>query len=113
MAQMPPTVQSSLPPRKVQRARARFHTVICLRWDTSYGLPDPQTKYSNGNYGVTNYFNTARFGGLYPEGTKLYNNLDQILQTGFTQVHNVSVETGTEKLTMRAACFIHRSDWHY
>lgn len=74
-----------------------------FRWDTSYGLPDPQTKYSNGNYGVTNYFNTARFGGLYPEGTKLYNNLDQILQTGFTQVHNVSVETGTEKLTMRAS----------
>uniref|UniRef100_UPI0025BAC2CE SusC/RagA family TonB-linked outer membrane protein n=1 Tax=Bacteroides sp. UBA939 TaxID=1946092 RepID=UPI0025BAC2CE len=74
-----------------------------FRWDTSYGLPEQQTKYANGAYGSTNYYNINHFGGLYPEGTKLYNNLEQILQTGFTQTHNVSVETGTEKLTMRAA----------
>ncbi|MDR0657837.1 MAG: SusC/RagA family TonB-linked outer membrane protein [Mediterranea sp.] len=74
-----------------------------FRWDTSYGLPELQTKYANGAAGATNWYNIARFGGLYPEGTKLYDNLSAILQTGSTSVHNVSVETGTEKLTMRAA----------
>ncbi|MDR1742756.1 MAG: SusC/RagA family TonB-linked outer membrane protein [Dysgonamonadaceae bacterium] len=74
-----------------------------FRWDTSYGLPEQQTKYANGAYGSTNYYNINHFGGLYPEGTQLYNNLEAILQTGFTSVHNVSVETGTDKLTMRAA----------
>ncbi|MCD8031984.1 MAG: SusC/RagA family TonB-linked outer membrane protein [Bacteroides sp.] len=74
-----------------------------FRWDTSYGIPKQQTKYANGAYGTTNYYNLAHFGGLYPEDTTLYDNLSAILQTGFTSVHNVSVEAGTEKLTMRAA----------
>lgn len=74
-----------------------------LRWDTSYGIPEAQTKYSNGGYGATNYYNTSRFGGLYPEGTQFYDNVGAILQTGFTQRHNISVEGGTEKTSIRAA----------
>lgn len=73
-----------------------------FRWDNAYGYPEPQTKYANGAYGATNYYNLSRFGGLYPDGTKFYDNVGAILQTGFTSRHNVSVETGTEKLTLRA-----------
>jgi TonB-linked SusC/RagA family outer membrane protein len=74
-----------------------------FRWDQSYGIPDIQTKYANGAYGATNYYYGARYGGLYPEGTTIYNNLNAILQTGFTQRHNVSIEAGTEKFSLRAA----------
>lgn len=74
-----------------------------FRWDKSYGYPDMQTKYSQGAYGTTNYYYTNRYGGLYPEGAKLYNNIDAVLQTGFTSKHNIAVEAGSDKATLRAA----------
>lgn len=81
-----------------------------FRWDNAYGYPEPQTKYANGAYGATNYYNLSRFGGLYPDNTTFYDNVAAILQTGFMSRHNVSVETGTEKLTLRAgASFINQT----
>jgi len=73
-----------------------------FRWDDAYGYPELQQKYANGNYGTTNYYYISRFGGLFPEGMKLYDNVSQILQTGFTQRHNFSAEGGTDKVTLRA-----------
>lgn len=73
-----------------------------FRWDESYGIPDMQTKYANGAYGTTNYYYTARFGGLYPQGMKLYDNISQVLQTGHANTHNVSVDGGSERATIRA-----------
>jgi TonB-linked SusC/RagA family outer membrane protein len=77
-----------------------------FRWDKAYGLPEIQTKYANGAYGTTNYYYTSRYGGRYPEGMKLYDNMGALLQTGFSQQHNVSVEGGTDKITVRGAASI-------
>lgn len=74
-----------------------------FRWDKSYGYPEMQDKYAQGAYGTTNYYYTNRYGGLYPEGTALYDNIDAVLQTGFTSKHNIAVEAGSEKSTLRAA----------
>lgn len=74
-----------------------------FRWDKSYGYPDMQTKYAQGAYGTTNYYYTNRYGGLYPENTKLYDNINAVLQTGFTSKHNIAVEAGNDKATLRAA----------
>src|SRR5690606_15986403 len=74
-----------------------------FKWDKAYGYPELQTKYANGNYGTTNYYYTSRFGGLYPEGVRLYDNIASVLQTGTQQRHNVSVDAGSEKATIRAA----------
>lgn len=74
-----------------------------LGWSKSYGYPEMQTKYANGAYGTTNYYNTSRYGGLYPAGVKTYDNIGQILQTGFSGTHNLSVEGGSEKATIRAS----------
>lgn len=71
-------------------------------WSTAYGYPDMQTKYAQGAYGTTNYYYTSRYGGLYPAGTQFYDNINSVLQTGFSQKHNISVEAGTEKNTIRA-----------
>src|SRR6185312_12836634 len=54
-------------------------------------------------YGTTNYYYTARYGGLYPDGVKLYDNIAQILQTGFSGTHNLSVEGGSDRATIRAS----------
>ncbi len=69
----------------------------------AYGYPEIQDKYANGAYGTTNYFYTSRYGAEYAPGTQLYNNIDAILQTGFSQRHNVSIDGGNDKVTLRAS----------
>ena len=73
-----------------------------FRWDNAYGIPERQTKYLNGAYGVTNFYNLNNFGGLTPADTPIYDNVSALLQTGFTQKHSISVDGGTDKLTLRA-----------
>jgi len=74
-----------------------------FRWEKSYDFPENQTKYAQGAYGTTNYYNTNRYGGLYPEGTPLYDNLGTMFQTGFSSKHNISMEAGNDKSSIRAA----------
>lgn len=73
-----------------------------FKFDQAYGYPELQTKYSNGYYNTTNYWYQTKYGGQYPAGMKFYDNFAAVLQTGFTDRHNVSVEGGTEKSTIRA-----------
>ena len=74
-----------------------------FRWDKSYGFPGIQTKYANGAYGTTNMYYTSRYGAEYPDGIALYDNISPLLQTGFSQTHNISAEGGTDKFTLRGA----------
>src|SRR5690606_23985584 len=89
--------------KKGRAGAGRVQYSNSFKFDKAYGYPELQSKYANGNYGTTNYYYTAKFGGLYPEGMKLYDNFASVLQTGFTQRHNVSVDAGTEKSTIRAS----------
>lgn len=89
--------------KKGSAGRGKVSYSNSFRWDKSYGFPEIQTKYANGGYGATNYYNTQRYGGPYPANMKLYNNMEALLQTGFSQTHNVSVEGGTDKITVRGA----------
>ena len=76
-----------------------------LTWSKSYGYPEMQKVYANGQYGVTNYYMQSYFGGKYPSdgSVKLYDNVKAILQTGFSHQHNIAVEGGTDKITVRGA----------
>ena len=89
--------------KKGNSGKGRVSYSNSFRWDKAYGYPEMQTKYAQGAYGTTNYYYTSRYGGLYPEGTTLYDNIDAVMQTGFTSRHNVSVEAGSDKTTIRAA----------
>lgn len=89
--------------KKGRAGKGRVSYSNSFRWDKSYGIPEIQTKYANGAYGTTNYYYTSKFGGLYPQGMKLYNNIDAVLQTGFMSKHNLSVEGGSENATIRAS----------
>ncbi len=92
--------------KKGRAGKGRVTYSNSFRWDNSYGFPEMQTKYANGAYGTTNYFYTSRFGGLYPDGTQLYDNLRAVMQTGFVNRHNISVDGGSERATIRAAAAI-------
>ncbi|SDE18588.1 SusC/RagA family TonB-linked outer membrane protein [Niabella drilacis] len=89
--------------KKGRAGKGRVTYDNAFRWDHAYGYPDMQTKYAEGAYGTTNYYYTSRYGGLYPSGTQLYDNVAAILQTGFSQRHSVSVEAGSEKATLRGS----------
>jgi len=89
--------------KKGSAGTARVSYSNAFKWDKAYGYPDMQTKYANGAYGTTNYYYTSRYGGLYPEGMQLYDNIDAVLRTGFSSKHNVSIEGGSEKASIRAS----------
>ncbi|RIJ46351.1 SusC/RagA family TonB-linked outer membrane protein [Maribellus luteus] len=89
--------------KKGTAGTARVSYSNAFKWDKAYGYPDMQTKYANGAYGTTNYYYTSRYGGLYPEGMQLYDNIDAVLRTGFSAKHNVSIEGGSEKASVRAS----------
>ena len=89
--------------KKGTSGRGKVSYSNSFRWDTAYGYPELQTQFANGAYGVTNYYYTSRFGGAYPSDVQLYDNISAVLQTGFSQTHNVSVEGGTDKITVRGA----------
>lgn len=89
--------------KKGQGGKGKVSYSNSFRIDKPYGYPDMQTVYSNGSYGTTNYYYQSYFGAKYPEGVKLYDNIKAVMQDGFSQTHNVSVEGGTEKITVRGA----------
>lgn len=87
--------------KKGSAGRGRVQYSNSFGWSKAYGYPDLQTKYANGAYGATNWYYTKRYGSPYEEGTKLYDNISAILQSGFSQKHSVSVEGGSDKVTVR------------
>jgi len=96
--------------KKGTSGRGKVSYSNSLRWEKSYGYPKIQKKYANGAYGATNYYNLSKFGGLYLLDTQFYDNIATVLQTGFSNRHNISIEGGTKKLTLRAtASFLDQS----
>ena len=89
--------------KKGSTGKARVTYNNLFGWDMAYGIPEEQKKYSNGAYGTTNYYYTSRYGGLYPDGMKLYDNVEAVLQTGVMARHNISVEGGSDKASIRAS----------
>ncbi len=89
--------------KKGQAGRGKVSYSNSFRWDQAYGYPELQDKYTHGYYGSNNYYYTYRFGGEYVPGMTLYDNISAILQPGFTQRHNISVEGGSDRVTLRAS----------
>jgi TonB-linked SusC/RagA family outer membrane protein len=89
--------------KKGQPGKGKVSYSNSLRWDMAYGYPELQEEYTHGYYGTNNYYYQNRYGGRYVPGMELYDNVSAILQTGFVQRHNVSVEGGSDRVTLRAS----------
>ena len=90
-------------PKKGKAGKGSITYSNTFRWDMAYGIPELQTKYSMGRFGATDYYYTNRFGGLQHPDVPMYDNMGAVLQTGFTQRHNISVEGGTERASVRGS----------
>ena len=89
--------------KKGRSGRARVTYSNQFTWSKAYGWPEVQDKYTNGAYGAANFYFTRRYGSLYDGSLPYYDNAAAVLQTGFMHRHNLSLETGNEKMSLRAS----------
>lgn len=89
--------------KKGRQGRARVTYSNQLSWSKAYGWPTIQDVYSNGSYGSTNYYYTKHYGAKYDSSLPYYDNASSVIQTGFMHKHNLSLEAGNEKMSLRAS----------
>ena len=89
--------------RKGSKGRAKITYNNSFSWSQAYGWPEKQDKYLLGNYGAMNWYYTAQYGSLNNGRWKTYDNIAAVLQTGFSQRHNLSLEAGDDKKSFRAS----------
>jgi TonB-linked SusC/RagA family outer membrane protein len=66
-----------------------------------YRFPEAQTTYGRGTLGYPNANATTYFGPKYPSDAPIYDNVRSFFQKGFTQVHNIGFEGGSDVATYR------------
>ena len=89
--------------KKGRSGRARITYSNQFSWSKAYGWPKIQDTYTNGAYGATNYYYTNHYGGLYDGSIPYYDNAKAVLQTGTLMKHNIALETGNDKMSLRAS----------
>ncbi|MGX5819069.1 SusC/RagA family TonB-linked outer membrane protein [Chitinophaga lutea] len=87
--------------RRAKAGRGSVNYNNSFRAEKVYRFPEIQKVYGRGANGAEDTDIRQFFGPKYAEGTKMYDNINQFLNTGFTQKHNISMEAGSEKLTYR------------
>lgn len=92
--------------KKGKSGKAKMSYNNMVKYDVVNRYPEIQTIYDQGNYGSTNYYNTGKWGAPYAQGTKLYNNLSELFQTGVSQQHNLVFDAGNDIMTIRASASI-------
>lgn len=87
--------------KKAKSGRGSVSYNNSFRWETFNRWPERQLTYGPGTNGVYSAVSTLFFGPKYPEGTQIYDNIGAFFRTGFTQKHNLGLESGSEKLSYR------------
>jgi TonB-linked SusC/RagA family outer membrane protein len=70
-------------------------------FSSAYRFPQIQTEFGRGTNGISNPLTRTEFGPQLAAGTKTYNNLKDITQTGFSEIHSLAFEGGSENATYR------------
>ncbi|WP_460984101.1 SusC/RagA family TonB-linked outer membrane protein [Spirosoma fluminis] len=89
--------------KKGRNGQGRVSYTNSFTWQqiTQNRLPQVQQVYSQGTNGTAQNNTFNYFGPAYPEGTQFYDNVNNFLQTGFGQRHNLSFDGGTDRYTYR------------
>lgn len=103
--------------RKGKIGRTAISYDNSFRMEEVYRFPETQSQYTIGTNGiydptaVVNPFSilgtaagagvNGAFGPKIAEGSPVYNNIKNFFQTGFTQQHNLNIESGTDNTTYR------------
>ncbi len=88
--------------RKGTKGKSTISYNNSFRTETVYRLPKQQTVFDQGSLGVTNPLVRTFFGQKIPTtGTQIFDNIGNFFQTGKTQIHNVSIDGGSDMSTYR------------
>ncbi len=86
--------------RKAKTSKLAIQYDNAIRIQQLTRFPPTIDMFSNGENNVKdNLF--KYFGPQYPQGTKLYNNIDAFFRDGFSQTHNLGVDFGIKKSIFR------------
>lgn len=80
--------------KKGKAGKLRINYDNSFRLERNYRFPKVQQVYNNGTNGAPNPGTMSALGPKYAPGTKLYNNVRNFFETGFSQKHNVGFEFG-------------------
>ncbi|RZM28671.1 MAG: SusC/RagA family TonB-linked outer membrane protein [Pedobacter sp.] len=89
--------------KRAKAGTARVTYNNAFRIENVNKFPEVQTVYGGGAGGIFDEDVRTRtyFGAKYPSNRPIIDNIGNFYKTGFTQKHNISVEGGSEKLSVR------------
>lgn len=81
-----------------------------FRTEKVYRLPNQQNVFDQGLSGVTNPLLRTFFGQKIPTGTPTFDNVGNFFQTGKTQIHNLSIDGGSDIATYRFTASVYDNE---
>lgn len=87
--------------KKGKKGKASLSYNNSFRFEKVYRLPEIQTVYDQGTFGVTNPTSRSFFGQKIPANAPRFDNIKNFFRTGRTQQHNISVDGGNDIATYR------------
>lgn len=85
--------------KKGKGGRARINYSNSFSFDVVNKLPELQSVYKQGEQGVFDPSAMGSWGPQFEAGETIYDNLESVFQTAFTQKHDLSVSGGNERST--------------
>jgi len=87
--------------KKGKKGKATLSYNNSFRIEKVYRLPEIQTVYDQGTFGITNPNSRVYFGQKIPDGVPRYDNLGSFFRAGKTQQHNLAIDGGGDVSTYR------------
>ena len=87
--------------KKGKKGRANVSYNANFRIEKVYRIPEIQNVYDQGSLGVNNNAARTFFGQKIPDGVPRFDNANNFFQTGKSQIHNLSVDGGSDVGTYR------------
>ena len=97
--------------KKGSKGRGKVNYDNSFSTDEVYRVPKTQTTFTRGLNGAFDANEFRFFGPKLADGLPVYNNYDQFFQKGSRQAHNLSFESGSDRLSYRlSANYTNRED---
>jgi TonB-linked SusC/RagA family outer membrane protein len=87
--------------KKGKKGKSSISYSANFRMEKVYRLPEIQTIYDQGSFGINNPTVRTFFGQKIPETDQVFDNISNFFRTGKSQQHNLSVEGGSDVGTYR------------
>ena len=87
--------------KKGKKGTANVTYSTSFRWEKVYRLPQIQTIYDQGAFGINNQAARTFYGQKIPASSPIFDNLNNFFRIGKSQQHNLSVDGGSDIGTYR------------